>query len=137
MIINERWATNFPNAKCINEVAVGSDHAPLVLTMDEGRRRRVRNFWFEEMWLENSECKEVIQGVWEENNCGVRQGNYGRNWEGVGGVLKAWSKERFDNNMNEMRKAKDRLKTIGLRHPIEETSREETELMEYIKELWR
>lgn len=103
MIMNERWATKFPNAKCINEVVVGSDHAPLVLTLEEGRRRRVRNFRFEEMWLENPECKEVIRDAWKDND---REGQRRKLWPKLGGCrrsLKEWSKARLGNNMKEMK----------------------------------
>lgn len=82
VLVNAQWATHFKNGQCLNEVAVGSDHAPIVLTMDWGRRRGKQSFRFEEMWFESPECKEVIKRSWEENN----DGSQGRRlWPKLGG----------------------------------------------------
>lgn len=60
VLINPTWATHIPNTMCINELVIGSDHAPLVLLTQGEKHRWKREFRFEEMWMENPKCKEVI-----------------------------------------------------------------------------
>lgn len=47
VLINENSAVNFPDAICINELALGSDHTPMVLLSEGEPLRYKRNFWFE------------------------------------------------------------------------------------------
>lgn len=42
VLINANWAANFSDAICINELALGSDHAPMVL-LSQGEPIRDKN----------------------------------------------------------------------------------------------
>lgn len=52
VLFNVGWATHFPDAQCLNEIAMGSDHPPIILTTELGMKRTKRGFRFEEIWLE-------------------------------------------------------------------------------------
>lgn len=89
------------------------------------------------MWLENPECKEVIRQSWSER---YSVEPYKRLWPKLGGCkrkLKMWSKEWLGNNINEMRKAKYRLRELGQNQSNQATQTEEIILRSRIKDLWR
>lgn len=113
VLINSRWVTQFPNSQCINEVVVGSDHSPIILTTRMEVHRSIRGFRFEEMWPESPECKDVIRTTWSKSS--NRRENRTTLCPKLGMCrrsLMKWSKERFDNNMVKMWKAKQRLQKI-------------------------
>lgn len=47
----------------MNEPSIGSDHSPLVLTLEHDFKGK-KIFRFEDMWLEKEECYEVIRQAW-------------------------------------------------------------------------
>lgn len=101
-LINCEWARRFPNALCTNEVAIGSYHSPIVVTLDRQTQRRKRGFKFEEMWFEHSDCKEVVKRAWQER-ADRAQGS--KLWTRLGHCrrrLMKWSRVSFGNNITEM-----------------------------------
>ncbi|KAK3210855.1 hypothetical protein Dsin_015561 [Dipteronia sinensis] len=47
----------------------GSDHRPLVLYVCEGsyKQKTGRRFYFEECWIEDEECKAIVEATWDES----------------------------------------------------------------------
>lgn len=61
VLINSIWAALYSDVQCINDLAIGSDHTPIILHRAQGGQRRRSQFCFEDMWPENAECKDVIR----------------------------------------------------------------------------
>lgn len=98
ILINRKWAAQFPNTQCTNEVAIRSDHSPIVMSIDRTTPRRRRWFRFEEMWFEDPKCKEV---AWHSGSEWHRQPQGSQLWPKLGGCrrnLMRLSKERFDQD---------------------------------------
>ncbi|XP_059431606.1 uncharacterized protein LOC132165127 [Corylus avellana] len=60
------WHTLFPNVESSIELAIFSDHLPILINPSGSCkvRRRRRDFHFEAEWGEKKECKEVIKKIW-------------------------------------------------------------------------
>lgn len=63
---NTEWALLFPNATVSNVDCELSDHLPILLECRPNRRRggSKRLFKFENMWVTNPACREVISRAW-------------------------------------------------------------------------
>lgn len=57
VLINATWATLNSYVQCTNDLAISSDHTPLILHKTDRGRRKQMDLKFEEIWLENDECK--------------------------------------------------------------------------------
>lgn len=62
---NMTWCERFPSAQCVNRVAIGSDHSPVELIIDDMDAKGRRRFRFENMWLERQDCLDLIRASWE------------------------------------------------------------------------
>ncbi|KAM6577279.1 hypothetical protein CsatB_029116 [Cannabis sativa] len=69
VLINSRWFRKFSNAKLYNRHHSTSDHSPIFLEPEAlVQMGGIRSFKFENAWLKEPMCYEIIQGCWEENN---------------------------------------------------------------------
>lgn len=137
VLINSRWRTNYLNAIWINELVIGHDHTPMVILMQREPKRRRMNYHFEEIWMKNPECEDIIKTAWPERN--VRHPNLS-----VQPKLTNWwrqlirrSKQKFGNNKAELRKPMQRLKGLSQSISCEKTQKEEEDLKNWIKVLWK
>ncbi|KAK2637858.1 hypothetical protein Ddye_025653 [Dipteronia dyeriana] len=70
-ICNNDWRNLFPNFVIRHLDFWGSDHRPLVLSFSENQGqggaeplKMKRRFLFEECWVDDSECKLLVDSVW-------------------------------------------------------------------------
>ncbi|KAM6590452.1 hypothetical protein CsatA_013057 [Cannabis sativa] len=69
VLISSSWFQKFSNAKLYNLHHSTSDHSPIFLEPEAPvQRGGIRSFKFENAWLKEPLCYEIIQGCWEENN---------------------------------------------------------------------
>lgn len=61
---NGAWQVRFHKAQCIHDLAIGSDHTPIHLSLDHTENRSDKSFKFEEMWYEYPEYQSVIRDSW-------------------------------------------------------------------------
>ncbi|KAJ4844986.1 hypothetical protein Tsubulata_038252 [Turnera subulata] len=63
------WRALFPNARVLYLYDPGSDHIPVLVdcwgTLLVRRRRQRKRFYFEDHWLRDDDCREVVKSVWE------------------------------------------------------------------------
>ena len=67
MVVNEAWSLMFPDAK-VHHVSMSSlDHylLALFLNKDHHQRRGKKQFFFEAMWTQVEECKEIVELAWD------------------------------------------------------------------------
>ncbi|KAF7114851.1 hypothetical protein RHSIM_RhsimUnG0075100 [Rhododendron simsii] len=68
---NARWRETFDTALVMVEVAVGSDHSPLLLNTDFSLNKVKKSFKFESFWTTEEACKQIIADTWAQNVCEV------------------------------------------------------------------
>lgn len=67
---NDAWRGLYPRLRVKHEFSNNSDHIPLVVVLQNNlrpswrKRKGVKPFRFETLWLHNEECKEIIQSNW-------------------------------------------------------------------------
>jgi hypothetical protein len=69
-IANISWCSLFPDFGIFVEATTSSDHALLLLKLNEKKRRRWNKgaFRYEAKWGLNKQCKKVIKKVWRRKN---------------------------------------------------------------------
>ncbi|KAK9677866.1 hypothetical protein RND81_11G172600 [Saponaria officinalis] len=94
---SEGWHERFPRAKLINLEREWSDHHPIKLLLEGGggyMLRKERLFRFEQIWVEEEGCEDVVRSTW-----------------GRGG-LKEWKGNSFGWVFKELQMKRRRLKKL-------------------------
>ncbi|KAK8989039.1 hypothetical protein V6N11_030407 [Hibiscus sabdariffa] len=58
------WSVRYPKAVGLLDVAIGSDHAPIIIYPHGLTKKHKRDFKFESKWLLEEECKSTVQASW-------------------------------------------------------------------------
>ncbi|KAK9706380.1 hypothetical protein RND81_07G120400 [Saponaria officinalis] len=100
----ESWLDIYPFAKLVNLDREWSDHAPVVVYLEKDAgvgQKRESLFRFEQIWVGEEGCEEVIKSAWESGDEDVtmsisRCANKLRAWKGVniGKITKAIHQRR-------------------------------------------
>lgn len=94
-VANVEWRTRFPAYKVINGEPRHSDHRPLVIEINREELpqpgRRQPNFRFEASWVEEEQCKTVVENAWKLT-VDARSGSVGEAVREVGAELWDWSR---------------------------------------------
>jgi len=65
------WCDIFHQNQLHNVISHRSDHFPILLKLQEApRRRRTKEFRFENSWLLKEELNDVVRGGWERSTKG-------------------------------------------------------------------
>ncbi|KAK9665772.1 hypothetical protein RND81_14G135200 [Saponaria officinalis] len=67
-LVTESWMELYPYSKLVNLVREWSDHAPVMVNLDKGSgvdQNRSSLFRFEQIWVGEEGCEEVIKSAWE------------------------------------------------------------------------
>ncbi|XLR25102.1 hypothetical protein S83_053002 [Arachis hypogaea] len=105
------WKEAFPETIVRHLQRYRSDHCPLLIdvTGQENKRRRNRPniFRFEEMWLQNQECKEVICKSWSGSAEHLK-------WklENCGRKLQQWGKHNFGQLPKKIKEKQDSIEHL-------------------------
>ncbi|KAK9042415.1 hypothetical protein V6N11_017490 [Hibiscus sabdariffa] len=67
IMFSSEWSDYFPRATGIFEVAIGSDHSPLILLTCGFRKKWKKDFKFESRWLIEDECKDNVHSAWSDS----------------------------------------------------------------------
>ena len=63
-----QWFHIFENARVVNLEMPTSDHSALLLDFLTGQKKIVRKFRFENAWIKEADCREIVAGSWERNS---------------------------------------------------------------------
>lgn len=70
-LTNQRWRQLFPNAEVLVLEVSTSDHLPLILQLhSQVYVPKSKRFWFENVWIREPECKNLIQNCWNKDGLG-------------------------------------------------------------------
>ncbi|KAL0434725.1 UNVERIFIED_CONTAM: hypothetical protein Sradi_0180400 [Sesamum radiatum] len=69
-VANAEWCLLYPNALILHLPAITSDHSPLLLNTHPECMNKPRPFFFEDMWLRDFSCENLIADTWLSNVSG-------------------------------------------------------------------
>ncbi|KAK8556717.1 hypothetical protein V6N12_003112 [Hibiscus sabdariffa] len=92
------WSTFFDRAIVLVEVAIASDHCPLVLCTDGLNRRGKREFKFESKWLSEEDCDNTVKEGWGLNSHRANDKIFVGKLKRTKFELIKWSREKFGKN---------------------------------------
>ncbi|KAK6141663.1 hypothetical protein DH2020_024605 [Rehmannia glutinosa] len=100
----QNWFMNFPNCKVWNLEATMSDHSPIFLELGQQFRiKRVKKFRFENAWIREKDCRDVVVQGWNKGE----PGNLRSRIEFCGAELYSWGdilKNSFNHRIKEAKK---------------------------------
>lgn len=98
---------------------------PIVIKLDQSERWGPKIFKFEEMWLQNPQCFEIIRKAWTRGGRARTGDDYNRKLGSCREDLMRWSRACFGNNLKLIEETKGRLKDIAKLSPTDQLLIEE------------
>ncbi|KAK8473899.1 hypothetical protein V6N11_014368 [Hibiscus sabdariffa] len=65
VLCSPEWNILFPKAVAMLDIAMGSDHAPVIIHLQGLKKKYKKEFKFESKWLLEGDCKPTVQSSWE------------------------------------------------------------------------
>lgn len=94
---NSRWRELFDQALVFVDIAVGSDHNPLVLNLQSPLYVVGRPFKFESFWITEEECRGIVDEEWHRLTEGSDMVKVCKKLRGCKDKLKRWHREKFED----------------------------------------
>ncbi|KAF7139019.1 hypothetical protein RHSIM_Rhsim07G0114000 [Rhododendron simsii] len=94
---NMDWRERFDTALVFVEVAVGSDHNPLLINTNFSLNKIQRPFRFESLWTTEDECHCIIAKAWNHTFVGSEMFQLCKKLRGCKDDLKVWHRNNFDD----------------------------------------
>ncbi|KAF7154187.1 hypothetical protein RHSIM_Rhsim01G0110800 [Rhododendron simsii] len=137
---NARWREIFDTALVMVEVAVGSDHNPLILNTDFSLNKVKKPFKFESFWTTDEACKQIIDDMWAQNVAGSDMFRLCKKLRGCKDKLKEWHKKNFEDLRLQIAVLKDHLEDIQKKSEVgfsPERYIEEKVVITKLADLWQ
>ncbi|XP_075665198.1 uncharacterized protein LOC142634829 [Castanea sativa] len=96
------WFTMFPGTKIHHLDVTTSDHKPLWITPEGMDSNFHKPFRFEQMWLTDERCTDIIQAVWRERVADPWDTRILNKIDKCGRALTKWSKQCFGSVRREL-----------------------------------
>ena len=104
------WFDLFPVTKVHTLVCVSSDHNLIIILPDGFGVKPQRTWRFEQMWLENEGCHDIVVGAWNRASSSSPMETMVTKIEACQKRLTQWSKHSFCNVSGVLSKKKKLLK---------------------------
>uniref|UniRef100_A0A803PMN5 RNase H type-1 domain-containing protein n=1 Tax=Cannabis sativa TaxID=3483 RepID=A0A803PMN5_CANSA len=134
------WAAIFPASKLVNLGTSSSDHCPIFLEpVAQPRFSTFHRFRFENAWLREPMCYQIVQSCWEE----ITSGGIMNKLELCASTLDQWGKEITGNFKGRIKLCKDQLRLLkGNRDSAslqlyDEAKKELFEVLEQRETFWK
>ncbi|KAK8507800.1 hypothetical protein V6N11_045982 [Hibiscus sabdariffa] len=92
------WSLSFPKAITIMDVAITSDHSPIVLFLNGMQKKGKKDFKFESKWLLEEDCSQNILEEWDPGPRGSSFKMLGKKLIKTKMRLIKWSREKYGRN---------------------------------------
>ncbi|KAK8973498.1 hypothetical protein V6N11_008859 [Hibiscus sabdariffa] len=89
----------FPQAIAVIDVAIASDHAPIILLTNGIMNSAKKDFMFESSWFNEEECSQVIKEAWDDIGHGVSRSSFQFKLRRTWVQLTKWNKEKLGRNI--------------------------------------
>lgn len=104
MVTND-WLMKFPRMRIHHLTSDSSDHCPLWIVLDGLEvANPAKPFRFEEMWLLDPSCSNVVEAVWSSIESTDSTVKVVKKIEKYGKDLKSWDRNHFGNVRRELGK---------------------------------
>ncbi|KAL2926353.1 hypothetical protein RDABS01_011626 [Bienertia sinuspersici] len=118
-LANQLWKDLFLGSFVTHLSRRRSDHLPIMLCLKgypraKNERKKKKLFKFEEIWLKENMCEEIIKEAWQ------LRGSFCSKLEATSTQLIRWSKETFGSFAREMRDCKKMMEKLMEMEPTEE-----------------
>ncbi|XP_070029459.1 uncharacterized protein [Nicotiana sylvestris] len=94
-LLNHEWLDIFPKTQVSHLSRVGSDHAPLLVTIEKQHGQKKRYFKFLNLWTEHPEFLEVVNNAWNKEVQGGPFWSFHLKMKNIVAALSMWSKDRI------------------------------------------
>ena len=143
-LANNGWFLKFPGARVHHLQCNSSDHCPFLIVLAPlDIPLRKKPFRFEEIWLSNPSCGEVVQVAWESTVGSDLSNEILAKIEKCGLDLMGWNRNVFGNVRNELIKKKELLRKAelvaqvsGVNHRVRELKTKIDVLMDREARMW-
>ncbi|XP_057444496.1 uncharacterized protein LOC130736723 [Lotus japonicus] len=117
-LVNECWTEHWPHTHVSHLDRFNSDHNPIYVIFSKAKRqkkKKIRLYRFEEMWLQEEDCRHVIHHSWPRGgrNITSKLGNVGAN-------LTEWAEATFGNIQKRIKSQLGIIKRIQAAEQTEE-----------------
>ncbi|KAK8996703.1 hypothetical protein V6N11_020202 [Hibiscus sabdariffa] len=109
------WNFVFPKAISIIDIAIASDHSPIILMTNGVDKKAKRDFKFESRWLMEEECPQMVKEEWENTDNGPSRGTFRVKLRRTRVKLGKWNRDKFgsskrlaQNIMNQIKELQDK-----------------------------
>lgn len=106
---NSKWRELFDQALVFVDIAVGSDHNPLILNTQSPLNIVGKPFKFESLWTTEEECREIISEAWQRSSEGSSMVKFCKKLRGCKEKLKEWHRAKFGDLRFQIAVTKDKL----------------------------
>ncbi|XP_061998863.1 uncharacterized protein LOC133716149 [Rosa rugosa] len=112
---NDSWKDLYP-ASCVSHLLPStSDHLPILLPVREKKKRRKKRrkrFKFEEFWLQDEKCREVVKKGWESITGVEPFSTVCKKINATRRALEDWSEEHFGSLKKEIENTRAKLAVL-------------------------
>ncbi|GKV08912.1 hypothetical protein SLEP1_g20481 [Rubroshorea leprosula] len=126
------WKCLFPHAQVRLLPPLSSDHNPLWLTINgrrDKRNRHKKKFCFEEMWLRDASCQEIIHNSWLSVNGAGDWLSLLQKVKACSIGLESWNSQHFGNVQRRLEQCTKRLEALSLCRDPEAACQEEKQIL--------
>ncbi|KAK9037233.1 hypothetical protein V6N11_022152 [Hibiscus sabdariffa] len=92
VLCSPEWNILFPKAVAMLDIAMGSDHAPVIIHLQGLKKKYKKEFKFESKWLLEGDCKSTVQSSWEPISQPRNSHRFGSKLRRTKYTLIRWSK---------------------------------------------
>ena len=115
-VASYEWFSKFPSSQVHHIDSTTSHHKILWVELsDLDFQKKKKVFRFEEMWLAEKGCGELVEGIWQVNYDVVEEKKVLRKLDTCSRELTHWSKECFGNIKHKLEKKKKQLSQVERR----------------------
>lgn len=143
-VANNNWFLKYPGSRVYHLHCSSSDHSPLLINLsnlDPPPQKKI--FRFEEMWLSDERCVEIVEASWSSFEYGTSDSEILNRIDRCGKDLSWWNRNIFLNVRRELVKKKDLLAQAkiaamisGQNHRVQELKDEIIVLLDKEARLW-
>lgn len=135
-VANAAWIDKFPSLVVLHKLMIGSDHCPVVITLEPTDHRGRKQFSFEKLWLDKQECGEIVRSTWStEQKDGRRPGIHDR-LSRCQTKLHQWSITHQVNNKKVIDGLHNKLRGIQRQPNLYHDHSEEIRIKQMLEEAW-
>lgn len=108
---NSDWLSLFPHASILHLPAISSDHSPILLNTSI-TVSQPKPFRFENMWLDDFSCYNVVHSGWNNAVSGSPSYKLHSRIKNVKSALKTWNSDHFGNCHSKIKDLKNHIPDV-------------------------